>query len=364
SSSASSRSSAVRRLSPRARLPPGNSQNPAMCVPGRRWLTSTRPCASSRMPTRTCTSSSARSSLIERQSSEPPVALLVFLPGPARARLVPADLALLAHVRRQRLRGHARGDGRRRRMRVPGPRRDAGRRPRPRRAERRARLRPRRRDEGRRLRVLCTQSRRIARRPLHGLHVLRPADLDLREDRDGVVLHAVEHAREHLERLALVLLLRVTLRVTAQVDALTQVIQRREMLLPVHVELAQHHALLQLAHDRLADRLDLLLVLRLDALEDQLAEPLLVERVVLLERLRDVELETELALERLRQALLVPHLLDAVGGDVLVDDVLDDLRTNPADRVRDVLGVHQLGALLVDDLALIVGDVVVLEELL
>src|SRR5690606_27332969 len=65
-----------------------------------------------------------------------------------------------------------------------------------------------------------------------------------------------------------------------------------------------------------------------------------------------------------RQALLVPPLLDALRRDVLGDDVVDDLGADTADRISDVLRVHQLGALLVDDLALIVRDVVVLEELL
>ena len=43
---------------------------------------------------------------------------------------------------------------------------------------------------------------------------------------------------------------------------------------------------------------------------------------------------------------------------------VDDLGADAGDGVRDVVGVHQLGALLVDDLALVVGDVVVLEQLL
>src|SRR5690606_5935378 len=267
---------------------------------GRRWLTSTRPCASSTMPTRTCTSSSAGFSVTgrivpfasrRRGLHEPSVTLLVLLPGAARARFVASDLALLADVRRRGLDGEPSGRGR---VRGPGADRGAADSDtRPRHAEGRALRRRRRCDQRQRLRMLRAQRRRIARRPLDGLHVLRAADLDLRQDRDRVVLHAVEHAREHLERLALVLLLRVALRIAAQVNALAQVVERGAMLLPVQIDLAQHHALLELAHDRLADRLDLLLVLRLDPLEDQLAEPLLVELVVLLERLRDVELEPE-----------------------------------------------------------------------
>src|SRR5690606_2349250 len=170
--------------------------------------------------------------------------------------------------------------------------------------------------------------------------------------------------REHLERLALVLLLGVPLRVAAQVDALPKVIERREVLLPLRIELAEHHALLELAHDGLADRRDLFVVLGLDALENELAQPALVEIAVLLERLRDIERQAELALDGLGQAFLAPNLPDALGGHILADDLVDDLGANAANGVGDVRGVHQLSALLVDDLALVVRDIVVLEELL
>ena len=43
---------------------------------------------------------------------------------------------------------------------------------------------------------------------------------------------------------------------------------------------------------------------------------------------------------------------------------IDDLLAHRGDRIGDVLGGHQLVALLVDDLALVVGDVVVLEQVL
>ena len=46
------------------------------------------------------------------------------------------------------------------------------------------------------------------------------------------------------------------------------------------------------------------------------------------------------------------------------DQVLDDLVAHVAHRVGDVLGLHQLAALLVDHLALVVHDVVELQQLL
>ena len=108
----------------------------------------------------------------------------------------------------------------------------------------------------------------------------------------------------------------------------------------------------------------LLLVLAIDLRDDQAPQRLLVDRVILLERPGRVETHAELALERLRETFLVPDLLDALRRHVLVDHGIDDLGADRADRVADVLGLHELLALLVDDLALIVRDVVVFEQLL
>ena len=77
-----------------------------------------------------------------------------------------------------------------------------------------------------------------------------------------------------------------------------------------------------------------------------------------------VDLDRELALEGGRQRRQIPLLLDALARHVIVDDGIDDLGADPGDGIGDVLRRHELGALLVDDLALVVGDVVVLEQVL
>jgi hypothetical protein len=48
----------------------------------------------------------------------------------------------------------------------------------------------------------------------------------------------------------------------------------------------------------------------------------------------------------------------------LVEHATDHFRADAAHRVAEVLGAHELGALLVDDLALVVGHVVEGEQLL
>ena len=101
--------------------------------------------------------------------------------------------------------------------------------------------------------MLKLERARVRRGGLDGLNVFGPANLDLRQDADRVVLHTLEHRAEHLERFALVLLLRVALRIAAQMNTLAQIIERADVLLPMRVELAQHDLLLDLVHDVRAD---------------------------------------------------------------------------------------------------------------
>ena len=66
-----------------------------------------------------------------------------------------------------------------------------------------------------------------------------------------------------------------------------------------------------------ADLGRLLLVLLLRFGDDPRVQRLLVERVVLLEHLGRVEADAELAVERLAEPVLVPHLLGAFRRHVL-----------------------------------------------
>ena len=60
----------------------------------------------------------------------------------------------------------------------------------------------------------------------------------------------------------------------------------------------------------------------------------------------------------------IPLLLGTLARHELVDDAVDDFGADAGDGIRDVLRRHQLGALLVDHLALVVGDVIVFEQVL
>ena len=130
------------------------------------------------------------------------------------------------------------------------------------------------------------------------------------------------------------------------------------------VEHLQHHRLLEVAHGLAADLGLLARVGLLERLEDAAAQGLLVELGVLLQPPAQRQALAELALDGLLEPGDVPLLLDAVRGDIGAHHRLDHVAAHLADGLRDVIAGEQLVALRVDHLALVVGDVVVLEQVL
>src|SRR5829696_10517891 len=166
--------------------------------------------------------------------------MLELLPGPAWAKLVAADLAPFTYDRLLAGPGGAR-------KRATAERAAWGRRKTGEatlwRSRRRLRLIGR--NRGLRSRMLGLQASRELPFALAFLFfdLGFAAHLQPRQQRDRVVLDAVEQRAEEFERFALVLLLRVLLRIGAQVDTLAQIIHRGQVLAPVAIELLQHHRL-------------------------------------------------------------------------------------------------------------------------
>ena len=190
-------------------------------------------------------------------------------------------------------------------------------------------------------------------------------DLQVEQEADRLLLDAVHHRGEHVEALALVLHQRVALGVGTQVDALAQVVHLVEVLAPLAVEHREDHAPLQLAH-HLGAHLGLApVVRRLGVLGEVLDEHLAGEpgtaaglRLDPLER----EAEGVQLAQRGPERVEVP-LLGEVSGrahDVAGHDVVDE----GADLLLQVGALEHPAALAVDDLALAVHHVVVLQDVL
>ncbi len=147
-------------------------------------------------------------------------------------------------------------------------------------------------------------------------------------------------------------------------DALAQVVERGQVLAPVGVEvLQQHHA-----HERrellLAHHVELDLERRLGGRDHHLDDLLVVDGLALLHHLRQRHVEQVLGEQRLLQAGQVPLLLDALRGHERAREVVHRSFAQVGDLVDQRLRLEDLVALLVDHLALVVGDVVVLQQLL
>ena len=177
-------------------------------------------------------------------------------------------------------------------------------------------------------------------------------------------LHHVKQLREQLEGLALVFLLRVLLRITAQMDALAQVIQRGKVLAPMAVHrLQQHHA---------HEGRELLGTHRLELAVEQCVGRghHLVDDVVVNDGLAGFhvggqrQFDLPVLLQHLLQAGNVPLLFKALRRHMAAHHLGHRAAPQVCDLRVQRACFEDLVALLVDDLALVVADVVVFEQLL
>ena len=194
------------------------------------------------------------------------------------------------------------------------------------------------------------------------LLLLRRDDAHMVHQRSDLVLDVGFHLLEHVERLDLVLDERVALTVSAQVDAVAQHVHVVEVLHPLLVDDAQHDDLLELAHVLLAKEQLAVVVALLGELLEAFLELVAAHRgeLFLLEAaLRRVDL-----LRVLDEPIELPLLRVELRVRVLVHLRADDVLDHAHDVLAQVLAEEDLAALAVHDLALLVHDVIVLEDVL
>ena len=130
-------------------------------------------------------------------------------------------------------------------------------------------------------------------------------DLQVEERTDGGRVDAVEHRLKHVEAFLLVFDQRILLAVTNQADALLQVIQRQQVVLPLRIDDVQHDDALVSAHRLVANLLFLLGVLALELLPKEVFDFL---------RRRVLEIDLfKLAIERVHRVNLNFVILDVPG---------------------------------------------------
>ncbi len=189
-------------------------------------------------------------------------------------------------------------------------------------------------------------------------------DAHREDDARHFVADVVQQAAEQLERLALVFLLRVLLRIAAQVDALAQVVQRRQMLAPVRIQALQHHRALEAGKGLAADLRHLARIHSLDGLLHLRQQLFVLDRLRLLHRLHQRHLDAPVVTQRLLQAGEIPLLFHGLGRHVGAEQLDEHGFAQVLDQIARVDGFENFVAQLVDLAALVVGHVVVLQQLL
>ena len=114
----------------------------------------------------------------------------------------------------------------------------------------------------------------------------------------------------------------------------------------------------------IADARDLAVEQLVGSLLDVLDDVFVGHRIALLDDRPEEDVELPFLGEHLLEALQVPLLLDALGRNEGAHDVFHRAPAQARDLRRQARRLEDVVALLVDHLALVVGDVVVLEQLL
>src|SRR4051812_730753 len=186
-------------------------------------------------------------------------------------------------------------------------------------------------------------------------------DLDVEDEARELLPDRVDKPAEHLEAVVLVGDDRLDLREPAQVDALAQVVHVVQVLAPALVDDLEQDVALERAHELLAQLLLTLVVGLDDVVFELLDQSLAGQRVrveVVLGQRDGVHL-----LELREQAAQVP-VLDVVALQVLTGQALHRFGDLEPRGLRHVVALEDPVADLVDDLALLVHHVVVLEDAL
>src|SRR5882724_6739634 len=174
-------------------------------------------------------------------------------------------------------------------------------------------------------------------------HLLLGHRLVAEEALDDVVLHPLAHRLEELIALLLVLLERIALAVAAQADALLQVVEGQQVVLPGDVHGVEH------------DR-------PLEAADDLGLVPGLLVGVARLQRL--VQPGAQLLQAHLLQVARELLTAEVEIGEQLGAQGVDDVRGDPHDVVAPLPPLQRVLAQLVDRLPLLVHHVVVFEQVL
>ncbi len=195
-------------------------------------------------------------------------------------------------------------------------------------------------------------------------HFVLAAHFEVMQHAHQLMLDLVEHGLEQLERFFLVFLLGVLLGVAAQMNALAQMVHVGQVFFPVAVEDLQHQVLLDRTQGLGADLLFLASVIRFQLLDDALGDALDVQAVVFVQPLTHRDIAAVFRLQAFLQPFHVPLVLHGARRHVAVHHLGNHVAADAFHRGRQALGLENLLTLAVHHAALVVGHVVVFQQVL
>ena len=200
-------------------------------------------------------------------------------------------------------------------------------------------------------------------RALEVIFVRGRLELHLRQHGGDTVAQTFEHFLEQVEGFPLVFVERVALRISPEPDPLTQMVEGQQVLFPALIQQLQQKALFHHAHDVGADVGGLFGHHAVGDVGQAFADFLIGDAFFLgpfLDRQTDAE-DTQ---HFLVQEIDVPLIGIGFFGNRRGDHVIDNLPAHVDDVVGDLFGGHQLAALFIDHLALVIHHVIELEQVL
>ena len=177
------------------------------------------------------------------------------------------------------------------------------------------------------------------------------------------MLDALPQLLKHFKRFAFVFLFGVFLRIAAQMDALTQIVHIGQVFAPFAVDDVEQHIALKLLHRLGAHQRHFVGVFLLHLCHQPLLDVVRVQRVVLLEPIGHRNLHIEIGGQLALQRGDVPLLFHGVRRDVTVDQIHNRIAADFGGQLGHIGVFQNIGTLVVNHFALIVGHVVVFQHL-
>ena len=185
----------------------------------------------------------------------------------------------------------------------------------------------------------------------------------MHQDPDGFFLDAGRHGREHLVAAQLILYQRISLGKGLQADTLAKLIHIVDMVHPLPVDDLQKEDALQLTQHLRIRELGFLQLIKLHRLflEHMLQ---LIPVLLLSDALRRNGLQGNGPKQSLVQAHQIPVRLLLIVSNQAVHHVLHRIRNHLIDSVAHALAIQHPAPLAIDNLALLVHDLVILQQVL